>query len=283
MRKFLALIASLAWMAIIPWSVFHICQQDIPAGVPAVEKLLPQELLTEAKTSFSQLQTRNFAPIRASLAPEFINPNLDDNLNRTAALIPNEKPVSIAAMGYKYQKIGDGADARIFDEVTLQYRFSHTVLLYTYTRVAEKGVRRISGVTLTNDTLAILQKHKVRLDRMNVTQAATLAVAAGLLLFNGLTLYLSLATRGLRLFWLWAVFILFGFGKIAFDWTALTYGLQWQAFQIPVVTTYQPYYQAFQLKLSLPVGSLLFLIALAAHHRQAAKKARTKLAELSAD
>ncbi|GGY18972.1 hypothetical protein GCM10008098_08910 [Rhodanobacter panaciterrae] len=209
-----------------------------------------------AKSYIDLLREHKFEQIEQAIDPEIKVPNLHDALVEMAGLIPAQDPTSVKVVGANTFKGPDIYKSNI----TFEYQFSDKWLLANVAIQKKGGVSTIIGFNVNRLSDSLENLNKFKLAGKSLLQYAVLAGTILIPLFSLYALVLCARARIPKRKWLWIVFILFGIGKFAVNWTTGQWGFMPLSFQLFGAGAFAPLYGAWTLSISLPLGAIWFLM-----------------------
>lgn len=209
-----------------------------------------------AKSYIDLLRAHKFEQIELAIDPGIRTPDLHDELVAMAGLIPAQDPTSVKVVGADTFKSPDVYKSNI----TFEYQFSEKWLLANVAIQNKGGISTITGFNVRNLPDSLENLNKFMLADKSMLQYAVLAGIILIPLFTLYALVLCARTRIPKRKWLWIIFILFGIGKFAVNWTTGQWGFMPLSFQLFSAGAFAPLYGAWTLSLSLPLGAIWFLL-----------------------
>jgi hypothetical protein len=208
-----------------------------------------------AKGYLDQLRARRFEEIEKALDPSIRTANIRDTLTKMAELIPAREPTSIKLVGaHKFL----GTDITTVN-TTFEYSFGDKWLLANVAVQEKNGAKTIVGFNVNPITQSLeVQNRFTLVDKSTAHYTVLLAAVAAALI----TLYSLVAcarTKSLKRKWLWIVFILVGFGKVAVNWATGEWGIAPLSVQLFSASAMAPLYGPWTIAVSIPLGALMFL------------------------
>jgi len=223
----------------------------------ALEKAAPETTAT-AKSTFEGLRHKQLDQVEAGFFPGLDRSELHGKLPEVAALIPDGDPVSVHKVGaFVVCKTRSGCD----NTVTLEYEFpSHRFVLFNVVVHSQDGRSGLLSVYVQNRSQSLEEENRFTLVGKNPLQYAVLLAWIVIASVSIYSLILCIRTPMLKKKWLWIIFILLGVGRLSLNWT--TGEAAFTTFYImvlPAGSFGQPY-GPWILLVSLPVGSIAFLV-----------------------
>ena len=209
-----------------------------------------------AKSYIDLLREHKFEQIEQDIDPGIKAPNLHDTLVEMAELIPARDPTSVKVVGANTFKSPDVYKSNI----TFEYQFSDKWLLANVAIQKKDGVSTIIGFNVNRLSDSLENLNKFELAGKSMLQYVVLAGTILIPLFSLYALVLCARTRIAKRKWLWIVFILFGIGRFAVNWTTGQWGFMPLYFQLFGAGAFAPLYGAWTLSISLPLGAIWFLV-----------------------
>lgn len=221
-----------------------------------LKRMTPSGDEKAAKSYIELLREHKFEQIEKDIDPEIKKPNLHDALVEMAKLIPVKDPTSVKVVGANTFKSPNVYKSNI----TFEYQFSDQWLLANVAIQNKDGVSTIIGFNVRSLPDSLENLNKFKLAGKSLLQYAVLAGTILIPLFSLYALVLCARTRIPKRKWLWIIFILFGIGKFAVNWTTGQWGFMPMSFQLFSAGAFAPLYGAWTLSISLPLGAIWFLL-----------------------
>lgn len=223
-----------------------------------IEKLIPKEEVEFSKKYLSLFQSRDFEEISKRLNPKLKTENLSLQLEKVAKLFPPDLPKNVELVGCHTLKSGGKWQANI----TFQYEFSSSWL------IANIGLEQIGGgelivnsvnVNPIQDSLENINKFKLK--GKGPIHFVFLTLIFFLPAFIIFTFIVCLRTPIKKRKWLWAIFILLGYGQFSLNWTTGAGNINPIYFQILGAGFMSAgKYAPWILSISFPLGAILFWV-----------------------
>jgi len=209
-----------------------------------------------ARSYIDLLREHKFEQIEEDIDPEISTPNLHEALVGMAAMIPPQDPVSMKVVGANtFQSPG-----LYKSNITFEYQFPDRWLLANVAVQKKDGVPTIVGFNVKKIPDSLENLNSFRLTGKSMLQYAMLAGTVLAPLFSLYALVLCARARIPKRKWLWIIFILFGIGKFAVNWTTGQWGFMPLSIQLFSSGAFAPPYGAWTLSISLPLGAIWFLL-----------------------
>lgn len=241
----LAAASSLAMLVVSACSKQELLQKFAPASDQAM-----------ARQYMDELREGAFDKIEAQADPSMQSPTLPATLQRMAAFIPQEAPDSVTLVGAHSMH----ANGRIIRNLTFEYGFHDTWILLNVVSQDVAGRRTLIGLHIERLAQSLEEQNRFKLAGKSILLYATLALTV---LFPLLTLYALVVCVRRKLDgpkWPWILFILFGIGRFAVNWTTGAWTVSTISIQLLSASAVQPLYGPWTLAVSLPLGALVFLL-----------------------
>jgi hypothetical protein len=233
-----------------------------------MRRIAPPAQQDFARAYIEQLRNRDFAAIEKALDPSIAQELPGGTLEKMAGLIPAGTPTSIKLVGAN-QFSSPQAGTTI--NLTFEYQFGNQFMLINVARKSQKDTETIVGFRVQPLSASLQTQNHFTLSGKSALQYGVLGaaiVATALTLF---ALVLCIRTKIAHRKWLWILFILAGFGKLAVNWTTGQWGITVLAVQLFSGSGYADFSGPWIISVSVPLGAAIFL------------SRRKQLTEVSAD
>ena len=190
-------------------------------------------------------------------------------LSKMAASFPAGEPKLIRAVGYTITAGNSGEDSYY---ASYEYQFPTRWVLVRLEWVRLDGKLRLNGVNIRLLDASVENTNAFTFAAKGAANYLILCLAVMAPLFSLYTLYLCLKTKGVRWKWLWAVFIVIGFGSLSVNWTTGSSALMLISVKLLSVSWVRTGVGPWVISVALPLGALAFHWKLAR-----VKKARAHL------
>ena len=221
-----------------------------------LQKFASPEDQALAKNCFELLQQHRFDELEKAMDPSLQGPELHNALVKMASVVPTEEPTSITLIG-AHRRISTESSG---GDVTFEYGFSGKWLLVGAAMKQQGGRTTIVGFHVTPQSAAYEEQNKFTLAGKSPVQHAVLALVVILPLFTLYTLVVCIRTKFAGRKWPWILFILFGVGKFAVNWTTGECDLSQAYIQLFSASAAAMPPGPWILSISFPLGAVLFLI-----------------------
>jgi hypothetical protein len=235
------------------WSLILLagCSQD-----DLLSRLAPPEDQDLATKYIELLRARNFDEIASASDPRIQGPNLRDTLDEMADLLPGGAPTSRKLVGAQRHVGPEGTSTN----VTFEYGFDGQWVLVNVALLRKEEAVTIVGFNVYPMTSSLEEQSQLQLAGKSLLHYSVLALAVGLPL---LTIYAFIVCARTQLTgrkWPWLIFILFGIGTFALNWTTGQWEIQPLSFQLLSASAVASLYGPWVVSVSLPLGAVIFLI-----------------------
>jgi hypothetical protein len=209
-----------------------------------------------AKSYIDLLREHKFEQIEKDIDPADRPPNLHETLIKMAALIPAQAPTSVKVVGANTFR----SPGVYKSDITFEYQFPDKWLLANVMVQKKDGVSTIVGFNVKGISDSLENLNRFSLPGKGALQYAVLAGMIVASLFSLYALVLCARAKVPKRKWLWIVFILFGVGKFTVNWTTGQWGFLPLSVQLFSAGAFAPFYGAWELSLSLPLGAIWFML-----------------------
>jgi hypothetical protein len=221
-----------------------------------MKKMVPAADEAFARERVDQLRQGRFEQIEQELDPSIGDPNPRGTLTTMAAMFPAEEPKSVKVVDMKFL-YNDGSSSH---NLTLEYEFSAEWLLVNIALKAADGHPTITAFNVTPVADGLENVNRFSLEDKSGLQYLMLLLAVAVPLFTFYAFAVCLRTKKQNFKWLWAIFVLFGVGRLAINWTTGELSFTLLAVHIPCASaTAVPAYGPWVIAISLPLGAILFM------------------------
>lgn len=144
--------------------------------------------------------------------------------------------------------------------LTFEYNFSGKWILANVATKRDGGPTTIVGFHIYSQPTSLEQQSKFVLGGKSASQYFVLGLAIVLPLFTLLALAICIRTKLKGRKWPWLLFVVFGIGKFALNWTTGQWGYSLLSIQLLSAGAFAPLYGQWTIFLSIPVGAIVFLM-----------------------
>jgi hypothetical protein len=201
------------------------------------------------------LRAGRYEAIEAFADPRIKGPTLRGTLERMAALMPDEEPSSIKLVSAQTTKSPQGTTKNL----TFEYRYGEKWLLVNVATQRTGNAFTLIGFNVYPEAQAVAERNHFRLAGKTALQYLILAAAILLPLLSLYALIQCARTKRVKGKWLWIVFILFGAGRAAINWTTGEWQVSTLSIQLLSASALTDAQGAWILAVSVPLGAILFL------------------------
>jgi hypothetical protein len=182
---------------------------------------------------------------------------LDQTLTQMAKLFPSGEPTSVTLVGaHSFTNISAKWSTI---NLTYEFRFGGKWVLTNVALKKQNGIATIIGFNVTPESASLAAQNKFSLRGKSVLQYSVLMLVVVVPLFTLFALVLCLRTKLNGPKWPWVIFIILGLGRFTINWTTGTSAFQLLSFQLLGASAIAPFYGAWTLGVSLPLGAIVFL------------------------
>jgi len=220
-----------------------------------MSRLVPAEDQAQASKYVDLLRAREFDAIDRAADPSVRGPKLYAALLKMADTLPETAPSSTKLVGAQVTTNKDGTTTNIVYE----YDFAGKWVLANVATLRKQDSVSLVGLSVRAIPESLEEHHRFRLAGKSAAHYVVLTLAV---LFPLLTLYALAAcirTKMAGRKWPWVVFILFGIGSFAINWTTGETQLSALAIRLFGVSVAAAFYGPWILSVSFPLGALVFL------------------------
>jgi hypothetical protein len=236
--------------------------------VTLMKKMTPAEDESFARRHVDLLRQQQFEQIERELDSSISSPNTRGTLAGMAALFPAEVPKSIKVVGVKFFRFSGSST----DSITLEYEFAEKWLLVNMSIKRTDDVLTITGFNVTPIADSLENINRFSLIGKSPLQYAVLGLAIVGPVFCLYLFVICIRSKREKHRWLWAIFILFGVGRLAVNWTTGEWTVTPLAIHVPCAEATAAPYGPWVVAISLPLGAILFILV--------KRRRRVALAEL---
>ncbi len=222
-----------------------------------MKKVTPAQDESFARRYVDLLRQQGFEQVERELDLSIADSNVVEALAKMAGMFPAGEPKSIKVVDVRFVHSRESST----DSLTFEYEFQDEWPLVEMAIQRKGSASRIVRFNVTPIADALENVNRFTLVGKSTLQYAVLLIAVSGPLFCLYVLVLCLRAKKSKSKWLWAVFILFGVGKLAVNRTTGELTLMPLSFNIPrSAVTAVPAYGPWVVAAFLPLGAILFLI-----------------------
>ncbi|SFI48570.1 hypothetical protein SAMN04515618_1303 [Collimonas sp. OK307] len=215
----------------------------------------PEEQAT-AKAYIDRLRARDFGALENATDKSIRGPDIHDALIKMADLIPAREPMSIKLVGA--QTFHMSGATRV--NTTFEYDFGGAWLLMNVAIQEKNGEKTIVGFNVNPEPQSLESQNQFTLFGKGVAQYVILATAILVILLTTYSLVACIRSKLPGRKWPWILFIVFGFGKIAINWTTGQLSITPVFVQLFSASAAAQFYGPWIVSVSIPVGAISFLL-----------------------
>lgn len=221
-----------------------------------IQKFASAQDQAMAKQYMDDLRENAIGKIEAHIDPSIQSPTLPATLQRMAALIPHEAPNSVKLVGAQSMHTA----GRITRNLTFEYGFHDTWILLSVATQEVSGRTTLIGLHVEPLAQSLEEQNRFTLVGKSTLQYTILALTALLPLLTLYALVVCVRRKLPGRKWPWILFILFGVGKLAVNWTTGAWAVGPISVQLFSASAVQPLYGPWTLAVSIPLGAIVFLL-----------------------
>ena len=221
-----------------------------------LQKFSSPEDQATARSYVDRLRAGKFDEIEKALDPGIRTPNIRDTLTKMAALIPNGEPTSVKLVGAHTFQSSEEKTVN----TTFEYNFGDKWLLANVAVRDRQGAKAVVGFNVSRMTQSLESQNRFTLIGKSAIQYAVLAAAISAVLITFYSVIVCARTKLPSRKWLWVLFILVGFGKVAVNWTTGQLAIAPLSVQLFSASAAAPLYGPWMIAVSLPLGAIVFLL-----------------------
>ena len=220
-----------------------------------LQKFSSPEDQAAAKSYIDFLRAHNFDKIEEALDLSIRTPDIRGTLTQMAELIPNQKPVSIKLVGAQTYVSSDAKTVN----TTFEYNFGNKWLLANVAIRNRHGTKTIVGFNVNPIAQSLESQNRFTLADKSPIHYTVLVAAIAAVLITLYSLIVCARTKLPRRKWFWIFFILFGFGKVAVNWTTGKLALAPLSLQLFSASAFASPYGPWSIAVSFPLGAIAFI------------------------
>jgi hypothetical protein len=220
-----------------------------------MERRSPQDV-SLVKSYFELLSTGHSEDVEKMLDPTLENTESRSAFQELTATIPRERPRSVKVILVDPHC----EEGRCEDGIILEYRYNLERLLFNVVLRKEGGQLSIVGINIRVIPESFMKENEFTLSNKSVAQYSILVLVILIPVFSLWVFGVCVRSRIGKRKLIWAVFILFGIGRLEINWTTgqLGFRLFWIHLLSAGVSAQR--FGPWVIAISLPLGAILFLI-----------------------
>jgi hypothetical protein len=211
---------------------------------------------SDARHYIDLLRQQHYDVIEATIDPSIATSSMHGTLVSMAALVPAGEPTSVTLIGANRLKASGFETVNL----TFEYNFSGKWMVANVATKKDGGPTTIVGLNIYPEPNSIEERNKFVLGGKSAFQYLVLGLAIVLPLFTLLTLAICIKTKLRGRKWPWVLFVIFGIGKLALNWTTGQWAFSLLNIQLLSAGAFAPLYGQWTIFLSVPVGAIVFLM-----------------------
>lgn len=208
-----------------------------------------------AKSYIDLLRQQRFEDIEKAADPSIAGPSLHDTLVKMATFIPSGEPSTITLVGAHQMNTDDSLTVNL----TYEYGFSGKWILTNVVIKNHGGKTTIVGFSVIPQRASIQEQNRFTLAGKAPIQYLVFALAIVFPLLTLCALVICVRSKFKGRKWPWVVFVVFGFGKFAVNWTTGEWFLAPLSLQLFSAGAFAPLYGQWTVAIALPIGAITFL------------------------
>ncbi len=221
-----------------------------------LQKFASPEDQALARSYIDLLRQQRFEDIEKAADRSIGGASLHDTLVKMATLIPPGEPTSVTLVGAHKMKMADSSTVNL----TFEYGFSGKWLVTNVAVKRQGGNTTIVGFSVIPRPTSLEEQNKFTLSGKTPIQYLVLALAIILPLLTLCSLVVCVRTKLKGRKWPWVLFVIFGFGKFAVNWTTGQWAFAPLSVQLFSASAFAPLYGQWTLAVSVPLGAITFLL-----------------------
>ncbi len=232
----------------------------------AIDRLSPTRETTLARNALSDLRHGRLDALKAQLDPRLLSSGIDEKLKQLQGYFPAGEPRSVKTVG-AYTQYMNGT-RRV--SMTFEYQFDSAWAVGNVVLQQRGEHETIEGIHVERLAQSLEQTNAFSLKDKGPGQWLIVGLACLIPLFCLFAFVLCLRTPIMRRKWLWAIFTLLGVATVRVNWTTGHYAVQLLSVQLFGASVMRPFYGAWTVAISFPLGAIIFLLRRRALMRHAA-------------
>lgn len=225
----------------------------------SLEKSVPTVDVEYAKYYVELLRGHYFSTIEKDLSEELRTADTQVALSRMAQFFPEEDALAIKVVGFSVYKAMTPQNS-VTTTIGLEYQFKDQNLFVNVSTRKIKDDIKLVGFNVNQISDSALKAGEFSLKNKSTFHYLMLVAAVLSPLFIIYALIRCITRKTLTRKWLWIIFILFGFGKLTFNWATGEWDLIFLNLQALGAGFFIPNYGPLYIFVSLPLGAIVFLL-----------------------
>ena len=260
MRSIVAIFAAIVMVGV---SVLSVAISAFQSPTPYDDRLT-QEPAQFAQRYLSLIDAKKWDAVLALSDRDWRNANAQRALAAVADMVPGGMPDAIHVAGFHAHKSFttnfSSTSYAQSEDITLEYVYPTKTILASFLLRPDGSSFLVRQMNIKPLPAPLEQYHEFYFLGQSALSYAVLSAAILLLAFNIYALVQCIMTPDLRFKWLWIPFVAVGFLAIRYDWTDAVFSYKALAMNVPAADFALSAFQPFMIRLSLPVGAVLFLL-----------------------
>jgi hypothetical protein len=211
---------------------------------------------SDARHYIDLLRQQRYEAIEEAMDPSIGGPSLHGTLVSMAALVPAGEPTSVTLVGANRMNASGSETVNL----TFEYNFSGKWIVANVAVKRNGSNTTIVGFHIYPQPNSLEQQNRFTLGGKSAFQYLVLGLAVILPLFTIFALVICVRTKLKGRKWPWVLFVIFGIGKFAVNWTTGQWGYSFLNAQLFSAGAFAPIYGQWTIFLSIPVGAIVFLM-----------------------
>lgn len=179
-----------------------------------MERIAPKADIDRAEIYGQLMRRQDIDGLRKVTRPDILNADFYKAVPEIAAYYPQSDMVSVAVNQYSRSVATGGVNT---STIVILHKYADGSVVLT-TTVTDITAAKVQAFNIQKMTAADLKSIEFNPLRANLTQATMLAIACAIFSFTLVTAYACLSAPGVKLKWLWFIFIMAGVGSLRFNW-----------------------------------------------------------------
>jgi hypothetical protein len=209
-----------------------------------------------ARSYIDHLRQGRMNEIEKAADPSIVDETLQGTLVKMADLIPLGEPTSVSLVGAHRMNTAESSTINL----TFEYGFSGKWILTNVALKTQGGNTTVVGFSVVPQAASLEEQNKFTLGGKTLIQYLVLALGIVLPLLTLFALIVCIRTKLKGRKWPWILFVIFGFGNFAVNWTTGQWTFAPLYFQLFSASAFAPLYGQWTLGVSVPLGAVFFLL-----------------------
>jgi hypothetical protein len=221
-----------------------------------IDRFAPKADVEFARARLDDLRLGRLDAVKKDLAENLKTADIDNQLRKISAYFPAGEPRSIKTVGANSMSFN--GDSRI--TLTFEYQFDSSWALGDVTMSRRGDQRLIEGLHVYQMAQSLEQANAFTLRGKSPLHyfVLLLACAIPLLCLYALVLCIRTPMQGRK--WPWILFILFGLGKVGFNWATGAVSAQPLSILLFGAASFASPYGPWMISVAFPLGAVFFLL-----------------------